>query len=163
MDLDTSPTLSVDLNDDTLMLSSDDVGDSTHNIHWSYESRDGNHIPRRSPSVNGNNSVNTRSTTSSRKRDRINRPCDIIGKGMSEVANVMKSLALTIQQRKDMVRMSQVVPALEQIEGLTGHEIVRATKILSKDEQQYASFLSLPEHRRLAFVLMMLAPDQSSD
>ncbi|XP_058092690.1 L10-interacting MYB domain-containing protein-like [Magnolia sinica] len=162
-DSDITPTTSVDLNDDTLVLSSDDIGDNRQNIQWSFHTGEGAHVATRSLNVNGNSSLNTGSTSNSRKRARQDRPCDVIGKVMSDVAKVVKSLAITIHQGKDFVRMSQIMPALEQIEGLTSHEIVRATRILCKDEQQFASFLSLSEHRRLDFVIMLLAPDQSSD
>ncbi|XP_058086500.1 uncharacterized protein LOC131233732 [Magnolia sinica] len=156
-------TASVDLNDDILILSSDDMGDSGQNIQWSFQSHDGAHIANRSPIHNGNNSVNTGNITSSRKRARLEHPCDVIGKGMSEVADTVKSLALTLHKGKDVIRMEQIVPALEQIDGLTSNEVISATRIMSKDEQQSASFLSLPESMRLDFVLMILAPDQSSD
>ncbi|XP_058081307.1 uncharacterized protein LOC131229382 [Magnolia sinica] len=162
-DTNISPRKSIDLNDDTLVLSSDEVGDSVADIHWSYHSRDSTHRAHRSPDGNGNNSVNTDNTSMSRKRAKLSRPCDVIGQGMSEVAKAVKSLTITIHQRKDMVHMSQIILALEQIEGLIGHEILRAITILSKDEQQSASFLSLPKYRRLDFVLMLLASDHSSD
>ncbi|XP_058102206.1 uncharacterized protein LOC131246275 [Magnolia sinica] len=99
-DDDLTPTASVDFNDDTLVLSSDDVGDSGHNIQWSFQSHDSAHIANRSLNQHSNNSINTGSTTSSRKRARLERPCDIIGKGMSEVADAVKSLELTIHKGK---------------------------------------------------------------
>ncbi|XP_058111788.1 uncharacterized protein LOC131255112 [Magnolia sinica] len=106
-DDDVTPTASVDLNDDTLVLSSDNVGDGGHNIQWSFQSYDDAHIATRSLIHNGNNSANTGSITNSRKRAKLERPCNVIGKGMSEVADVVKSL----MSKSCTLSSTDVVPA----------------------------------------------------
>ncbi|XP_058111254.1 uncharacterized protein At2g29880-like [Magnolia sinica] len=54
-DDDVTLITSVDLNDDTLVLSSDDVGDSGHDIQWSFQTHDGTHVTNHSLNLNGNN------------------------------------------------------------------------------------------------------------
>ncbi|XP_058075768.1 uncharacterized protein At2g29880-like [Magnolia sinica] len=133
-DTDVSSNHTVDLNDDINIISSEERGDDAPHIHWSDDSPGGDNIPRPSPTQHGNASCNMNSTVNSKKRPRVERPEHQIGTGMVDIGGAMKSIAIFIDRGPNFGQMAQIIPALEELEGLTADEVLRATKLLLEEE-----------------------------
>ncbi|XP_058068800.1 uncharacterized protein LOC131218137 [Magnolia sinica] len=134
--------------DETIDLLEDHVTNSTGTIPFSSDSPSTGHRSSRSTPTRTADSDGSRGETTTRKRSRPPRLCDVLKTSLQTVAEAMLNFGIG----KEVNRTVKVLDVLEEVEGLTNSEFLEVDQILSKDEKLTSFFVSLRPERRVEWL-----------